>query len=123
MSASPAPTVRTGVTLLRLGTGKEVIELPEGATLAGLLRVVEANTQHEEILIDGKSLEECLILRPGMIVSVGHKEKVTPGRPSWRETVGMFRDDPLFEESVKEGRAYREAQREGSEPTSDSTLP
>jgi hypothetical protein len=115
MSASPATTAKTVVTLLRLGHGKEEIEVPEGATLADLLRLVDATTEHEEILVDGKSLEKCLILRAGMIVSVGRKVESPPPKPTWLETVGMFRDDPLFEESTDEGRAYRESQREGPE--------
>ena len=30
----------------------------------------------------------------------------------WRRSVGLFADDPVFEEMVREGRKYREQQRE-----------
>ena len=30
----------------------------------------------------------------------------------WHRSVGVFADDPVFEEMVREGRKYREQQRE-----------
>jgi hypothetical protein len=30
----------------------------------------------------------------------------------WRRSVGVFTDDPVFEEMVREGRKYREQERE-----------
>ena len=42
------------------------------------------------------------------------KRKLTEGTPpakDWRAIVGTFADDPIFEEAMELGRAYRESQR------------
>jgi hypothetical protein len=36
---------------------------------------------------------------------------VDPRRAWWRETVGRFKDDPVFEEIVRLGKQYRESLR------------
>ena len=36
--------------------------------------------------------------------------RVTPGPNDWRKTVGMFKDDPTYDEAVKLGRAWRRRQ-------------
>ena len=33
-----------------------------------------------------------------------------PRKRSWEKTFGMFKDDPLFDEIIKQGREYRESQ-------------
>ena len=114
MSAIPTATIKQGVTLLRLGQGKEEVELPEGATLADLLQNIGADPTGLEILVDGKPIEAWLVLRTGMIVSIGMKTAGERTRKTWNDTVGMFQDDPFFEEAVKEGRDYRESQRGAS---------
>ena len=73
MSATPATTTTKGVTLLRLGQGKEEVELPEGSTLADLLQNIGADPKGLEILVDGKPIEACVVLQTGMIVSIGMK--------------------------------------------------
>lgn len=122
MSAEPATTPKNRVTLLRLGVGKEEIALHKGATLADLFRLLGVKTDNQEIFIDGRPLLECLTLHPDAIVSVVPKVRNAAGVGDWRGAIGISRDDPLFEESVKAGRAYREAQGEAldfeSEPTS-----
>jgi len=37
-------------------------------------------------------------------------------RPDWRRTVGVFADDPEFEEIVRLGAEYRRQQRQADEP-------
>ena len=37
-----------------------------------------------------------------------------PGPNDWMQVVGMFRNDPVFEEIVAEGTAIREAEREAA---------
>jgi len=122
MSAEPATVPKSRVTLLRMGVGKEEIELPEGATLADLVRLAGVRTDAQEIFIDGRTLLECLTLPPGAIVSVVPKPGNAAGAGDWRGAVGISRGDPLFEESVKAGRAYRDSQGESlgfeSEPAS-----
>jgi len=40
-----------------------------------------------------------------------NNRKTTSGNNQWVNTIfGAFKDDPLFEEAVKEGEAYRKAQ-------------
>ena len=112
MGAIPETTTKTNVTLLRLGEGKEVIELSEGATLADLLRITGLNARDCEILVDGRPLEDCSMLQTGMIVSVGIAPGSERGRRTWRDTVGMFRDDPLLDQASEEGRNYRKSLRD-----------
>ena len=35
-----------------------------------------------------------------------------PPRDAWRETVGMFRGDPIFREIIEAGKVIREADRD-----------
>jgi hypothetical protein len=35
-----------------------------------------------------------------------------PPRDAWRETVGMFRGDPIFREIIEAGKAIREAEQD-----------
>ena len=123
MSAEPATTAKNRVTLLRLGVGKEEIALHEGATLADLFRLVGVRTDNQEIFIDGRTLPECLTLPADAIVSVVPKPRNAAGAGDWRGAIGISRDDPLFEESVRAGRAYREAQGEKADFESEPTSP
>jgi hypothetical protein len=120
MSAEPVPkpkataNAKTGVTLLRIGVGKERYDLPEGATLADLLRLAQAESDHLEVLIDGRPLAECLVLQPDTIVSVAPKPRDTAPRGDWRRNAGMFRDNPAFEEMTAEIEAKRKAGKKSS---------
>ena len=51
-----------------------------------------------------------VVLRPGTIVSVVPRPQRERDKSVLGETVGMFQDDPLFDEMVEAGRAYREAE-------------
>ena len=112
MSAKPATAERNGVTLIRDGAGREEYTLPEGATLADLLREAGAADTPQVTTINGRSIEEFLVLQAGMVVNITRVIRKAVTKDSWRETFGMFKDDPHFQEMVDEGRAYREALRE-----------
>jgi sulfur carrier protein ThiS len=107
MSAKPSTTEKNGVMLIRPGVEGQEYTLPEGATLADLLQQAQAQTEGRVILIDGRRLEEALVLQPGMTISIVPDER-------WRETFGMFKDDAAFNEMVEAGRAYRESLREAA---------
>ncbi len=38
------------------------------------------------------------------------REDDAPGRNAWLNTLGRFKDDPLFDEALRLGRAYRKRQ-------------
>jgi hypothetical protein len=123
MGTEPAAAEIEGVVLLRMGVGRQEFVLPEGATLADLLREAEVDADDQEIMIDGRSLEEIFVLQPGTIVTVMPRPKETSRRRSWRDTIGMFRGDPVFAEIVEAGRAIREAEREAARQESEQDVP
>jgi sulfur carrier protein ThiS len=114
MGAKPATAEKNGVILIRMGVGREEVALPEGATLADLLRAARIEEDGQEILIDGRPLEESLVLQPGSIVTVSPGRKNDGSRPLWWDSVGMFRDDPTFEEMMKRIEARRDSERDDS---------
>jgi hypothetical protein len=111
MSANPATANRNGVILLRLGVGKSEYDLPAGSTLADLLRAAGVEADGQEVLVDGRKLEEAVVLRPGMIVTLSPRPSGPVTRDSWRETFGMFRDDPTWPEFIERVEARRDAER------------
>jgi hypothetical protein len=114
MSAEPATEAKNGVTLLRLGVGKEVIDLPEGATLADLLRLAMVSADGHEVYVDGRPLEECLVLKPGTIVSLVPRAGRAASEFDWRGVVGAFHGNPEFEAMMEQVQAEREAEKDRS---------
>jgi hypothetical protein len=113
MSAIPVTAKEIGVTLIRQGVGREDFTLPEGATLADLLRQARVPAEDRDTYVDGRPLEEQVTLQPGMIVTIVAKSK--PGLDErWRETIGMFHGDPEFRELVEAVEAAREAEKDRS---------
>jgi hypothetical protein len=102
------------VTLFSPDLGQRTFDLPEGATLADLLREAGVAIGSPNVLIDGRPIEDALVLKPGVSVTILPERPRMPAKGSWRDTVGMFADDPTFEEMVAEGRAYREADRKAT---------
>ena len=98
---------KTTYTLLRLGTGREDHILPEGATLADLLRAAGVGTENQTVFLDEKPIEECLVLKPGTIVSLLPRSRSVAAGTSWQDGVGMFRDDPGFQGMMKVVEANR----------------
>src|SRR4051812_31612975 len=100
-----------GVTLIRPGIGTETVVLPEGSTLADLLRQGGVNTSNSSVSIDGKEPAEYLVLRDGMEVTVVPQPKNAAGPQSWRDLMGGFHDDPAFEEMMQAVQAARDAEK------------
>jgi hypothetical protein len=98
------------VTLYRTGADLQVFTMPEGASLADLLREAGVPPRESSLLINGRSIESVLTLESGMTVTILPEPPWVRIR-SWRDTVGMFADDPDFEEMVQAGHAIREADR------------
>jgi hypothetical protein len=113
-SKKAGKTERTDVILLRQGVGKQDFRLPAGATLGDLLRAAEVNTAIQEIYIDGKSIEDAMVLQPGAIVSVAPQPRNGSAPGSWRKGVGMFHNDPTFREMVEAVEQSREAEKDRS---------
>ncbi len=114
MSATTISKPCTEVTLIRLDGGSQTFTLPEGATLADLLREAGAAVRSPNLRIDGRPIEEVLVLKSDMTITIGPEPPETPVKKDWRRTVGMFANDPTFEAAVAAGRAYREADRKAT---------
>jgi hypothetical protein len=102
------------VRLLRTGQDLRTYTLPEGATLADLMREADTTYRSSNLLVDGRYLESAIVLKSGMLITIMPEPAGTPGIRSWRDTVGMFADDPDFEEMVEAGRSIREADRQAA---------
>jgi len=113
-NAKPKQEKKNGValTLIREGIGREDYTLREGATLADLLRQAQTQTKGAMIFIDGRSLEEYLVLKSGMIVSVVPGPRTAAADERWRETFGMFRDNEPFREMSEAVEASRKAKKD-----------
>jgi hypothetical protein len=101
------------VTLLRPDLGPQTFTLPEGATLADLLREAGAGIQAKNILIDGRPLEEVLILNSGMAITVVPEPPPDPRTGLSRDDVnGDFKlfDEVATVEAHLPGWADREGQ-------------
>ena len=102
-----------GVTLLRPGIGAETIVLPEGSTLADLLRQAGIKPRSSSIVIDGRELAEHLVLKNGMVITVVPQViQNAASQESWRDLMGDFHDDPAFEEMMQAVQAARDAEKE-----------
>ena len=102
------------VTLLRPKLGQQTFELPEGATLADLFREADVAITSPNVFIDGRPMEDFIVLKQGVSITILPERPRMPAKSSWRDTVGMFADDPTFEEMFAEGRAIREADRKAT---------
>lgn len=114
MSGATTAKLYTEVTLLRPDEGPQTFTLPEGATLADLLRAAGAAVRSPNLLIDGRPIEDTVLLKSGMMVTIVPEPSQGPPETDWRRTVGMFQDTPSFRAMIAEGRAIREADREAT---------
>jgi len=62
------------------------------------------------------TLEERVATLERELTALKQKVEQGPSARDWRRSVGIFADDPVFEEMVREGRKYREEQREPDAP-------
>jgi hypothetical protein len=102
------------VRLLRTGQDLRTYTLPEGATLADLMREANTTYRSSNLLVDGRYLESAIVLKSGMLITIMPEPAGSREIRTWRDTVGMFADDPHFEEMVEAGRAIREADRQAA---------
>ena len=119
MSSATTAKPYTEVTLLRPDEDPQTFTLPEGATLADLLRAAGAAVRSPSILIGGRPIEEATVLESGMVITLVPEPPQEPSRSSWRDTVGMFQDTPAFRAMMAETRAIREAERETARNQAD----
>jgi hypothetical protein len=96
---------------LATGVGTKVVELTAGSTVADLLHQTDVSACPSNILIGGKDLAEFVVLEEGMTVCLVPQPKNAADREPWRETIGMFKDNPAFEEMMETVWAEREARR------------
>jgi hypothetical protein len=89
---------KTLVRLVRPGVGVQKYCLPNGATLADLLRRSEATTTNQAVYVDGVVAEETVPLRDGAVVMVVAQPRKTAVDDAWRATIPSFQDDDLFEQ-------------------------
>jgi sulfur carrier protein ThiS len=112
MSATTIAKPCTEVTLLSTAGGAQTITLPEGATLADLLRQVGAEARSLNFLIDGRYIEEALVLKTGMTITILPESLQGQAKRDWRSTVGMSSaEDADFDEWMAACRAIREEDR------------
>jgi len=112
MSATTIAKPCTEVTLLGVTGSPQTVTLPEGATLADLLRQVGAEARSLNFLIDGRYIEEALVLKSGMTITILPESLQGPYKKDSRRTIGMSRaDDADFDEWMAACRAIRKEDR------------
>jgi hypothetical protein len=109
---SRAATIK--VALVRPIFGPREWSVPPGTTVGDLIARAKANALDHFILVGAEEVDPTRLLNEGDVVSLVPRTRASIGRMSWRDTVGMFKDDPTFEEMVQAGRAIREADRAAS---------
>jgi hypothetical protein len=102
------------VTLIRPGADSQTLTLAEGATLGDVLREAGAAIRNHGLLIDGRPVEDVLVMKTGMTITIGADGAPVPPNGSWQATVGAFSHPDFWREVVAEGRAIREADRESA---------
>jgi hypothetical protein len=114
MSATTITKPCTEVTLIRPEGGSQTFTLPEGATLADLLREAGAAVRSSSLLIDGRPIEEVLVLKSGTAITISPEPPQAPAGKDWRRTVGMFADDADFDAWMAACRKIREDDRKAT---------
>ncbi len=111
MSSVTTAKQYTEVTLFRPDEGPQSFTLPEGATLGDLFRAAGAAVRSPNVFVDGRPIEDSVIMKTGMMITIIPEPSQGPPERDWRSTVGMFQDTPAFRSMIAEGRAIREADR------------
>jgi hypothetical protein len=104
------------VRLVRPGVGTQKHDLPEGATLADLLRRSGATTADQVIYVDGVISRETSPLRDGAVVMIVPRPKTAAGVEPWRATLPSFQDEDLFQEYREALKEYRQSLAPEEEP-------
>jgi hypothetical protein len=98
------------VHLVRPGVAARDYHLPEGATLADLLRCSESLTAGQGVLVDGVTPEEAMLLRDGAVVTIVPESGRADGAEPWRATIPAFQNEELYREYAEALQARREAE-------------
>ena len=106
-------TAEIQVHLVRSGIAARDYHLPEGATLADLLRRSGAPSADQAVLVDGVTPEEALALRDGAVVSIVPRPGHAASDEPWRATIPAFRDEDLFREYAEALKARRSSEDPG----------
>src|SRR3954447_25042859 len=110
-------TAEIQVHLVRPGVAAWDYQLPEGATLADLLRRTGSPAADQAVLVDGVTPEEALALRDGAVVTIIPRPGHAAGDEPWRATIPSFRDEVLSREYAE----ALEARRRSEDPEGDSS--
>jgi hypothetical protein len=103
-------TVEIQVHLVRPGVAVRAYQLPEGATLADLLRCSGSAAAGQAFLIDGATPAEALVLHDGAVVTIVPQSGNAVGAEPWRATIPAFQDEDLFREYTEALKARRRAE-------------
>ena len=107
------------VTLLRPGADPQPFALEEGSTLADLFRAAGGEIRASAVTIDGRAVEEAVILKSGMTIMIVPEPAQLQPKRSWQDTLGKVQDTPAFREMIAAGRAIREDDSEDTCSKSD----
>jgi hypothetical protein len=107
MSKPETTTAEILVHLVRSGVETRDYHLPEGATLADLLRASGVSMTDRTILVDGIRIEETLSLNDGAVITIASHPTNGVGEEPWRAVSTAFQDDALFEEYMAILKAQR----------------
>ncbi len=102
MSEPNLSTLEIRARIVRPGSGSREFSLPEGATLADLLRQSGSSWPNQAAFIDGIAAEETRTLHDGVVVTIGTRRD-----EPWRDSIPAFQDEALFDEYVETVNARR----------------
>jgi sulfur carrier protein ThiS len=103
-------TAQIQINLVTPGVAAREYHLPEGATLADLLRRCGYHSAGHAVLVDGATPEEALALQDGTVVTIVPRPEQTVGAEPWRATIAAFQNEDLFQEYTESLKARREAE-------------
>ncbi len=101
MSEPQTATAEIMVHLVRPDDGTRSYQLPEGGTLADLLRRAEIATTDEAIFVDGLPIAEAWPLHDGAVVTILPRPRNRAGEEPWHAALPAFRDEDLYREYVE----------------------
>lgn len=108
-------TAEIQVHLVRPGIAARDYHLPEGATLADLLRRSGAPAD-QAVLVDGVTPEEALALHDGAVVTIVPRPEDAAGDEPWRATLPALQDEDLYREYAEALKARRRSEDPEEDP-------
>jgi hypothetical protein len=110
-------TAEIQVHLVRPGVAGRDCLMPEGATLADLLRLSGALAADQVVMVDGVTSEESLMLRDGAVVTIVPRPGAATGNEPWHATIPAFQDAALFREYTEALKARRRSTEPDEDPS------